>query len=208
MNQKYYKILGVSENSTIEEIKKAYKEKVKQYHPDVNHDINSDDIIKQINMAYKKIMETKKILFKTADNEIDHEYKISSEDFDINNLDPNCIFIGDIYVVKYKPNYDWFASFKEQTYLKLKETNAKLLRIGFERYINLSKIKTSADAKQIKEQLKSYNKNDITIVSDFFMPYAGDQIVLNVKPYSNFLKIEKQKNKKVKKLTKIFSTSK
>ena len=32
--EKYFSLLGVDENSTIEEIKKAYKAKVRQTHPD------------------------------------------------------------------------------------------------------------------------------------------------------------------------------
>ena len=54
-------------------------------------------------------------------------YKTADKDFDITNLDPDCIFIGDVYVVKYKPKYDIRAPFEEQTYLKLKIDEAKKL---------------------------------------------------------------------------------
>lgn len=33
----YFKVLEIPENSTMEEIKKAYRKKARQYHPDVNH---------------------------------------------------------------------------------------------------------------------------------------------------------------------------
>lgn len=46
----YYKILGVNKNSTQDEIKKAYRQKSKQYHPDVNPD--GDDMFKDIAEAY------------------------------------------------------------------------------------------------------------------------------------------------------------
>jgi len=201
MDKNYYKILGINEGATVEEIRNAYRKKVKEYHPDINKDSNSVSIIQDINLAYEKIMEIKKKRFEeamshthsTSDSVFD-EYKISGIDFDIASLNPDCIFVGDIYVVKYKINYDYFATFEEQTYLKLKSKNAILLRIGFERYINLSKIKNSFDAKRIKNKLKnSIEKEKVTILGEFFKPYAGNQVALNVKPYSVLKKNEQTK---------------
>lgn len=119
-------------------------------------------------------------------------YKTAGIDFDITSLDPECIFIGDIYVVKYKKKCDNFASFEEQTYLDLKTKNAILLRIGYERYINLLNIRTLGDLERVKRKLKSKLKSSsVTIIGNFFKPYAGDQVVLNVKPYEK----ENQDNK-------------
>lgn len=49
----YYQVLGVSIDSTGLEIKKAYREKVKQFHPDLHpNNTHAQEKIQQINDAY------------------------------------------------------------------------------------------------------------------------------------------------------------
>ncbi len=48
----YYEILGVSKNSSQEEIKKAYKRLAKKYHPDLNKNKDAEAKFKKINEAY------------------------------------------------------------------------------------------------------------------------------------------------------------
>lgn len=49
----YYKILGISENATADDIKKAYRKLSKEYHPDLNPDDNGilNDKFKEVNEA-------------------------------------------------------------------------------------------------------------------------------------------------------------
>ena len=54
-----YQILGGSENATDEEVKKAYRELARKYHPDNYHDNPLADLaqekMKDINAAYEQI---------------------------------------------------------------------------------------------------------------------------------------------------------
>ncbi len=52
MAKKYYELLGVSEDSSQKEIKKAYRKKAKKYHPDSNSETADEDKFKKINKAY------------------------------------------------------------------------------------------------------------------------------------------------------------
>jgi molecular chaperone DnaJ len=49
----YYEVLGVSRTATEQEIKRAYRAKARQYHPDVNKDDGAEDHFKEVNEAYE-----------------------------------------------------------------------------------------------------------------------------------------------------------
>lgn len=53
MLEKYYKILGLNNNASEEEIKKAYKKMALKYHPDKNPDNDTSDKFKEISEAYQ-----------------------------------------------------------------------------------------------------------------------------------------------------------
>ena len=49
----YYEILGLPINSSIEEIKKAYRKKARLYHPDINPAPDAKDHFISITEAYE-----------------------------------------------------------------------------------------------------------------------------------------------------------
>ena len=57
----YYKLLGVDRNATEEEIKKAYRVKAFEYHPDKNQgNTAAEEMFKKINEAYSVLSDAEK----------------------------------------------------------------------------------------------------------------------------------------------------
>lgn len=57
----YYEVLGLSKTATPEEIKKAYRQKAKKFHPDVNkEDENAADKFKEVAEAYEILSDDQK----------------------------------------------------------------------------------------------------------------------------------------------------
>jgi hypothetical protein len=53
----YYKILGLPADSSVDEIKKAYRKKARLYHPDVNHSPDAKDIFIRVTEAYEFLLQ-------------------------------------------------------------------------------------------------------------------------------------------------------
>lgn len=56
----YYEVLGVSKTASEDEIKKAYRQLAKKYHPDLNKEPDAEEKFKEINEAYEVLSDSTK----------------------------------------------------------------------------------------------------------------------------------------------------
>ncbi|ELR96909.1 DnaJ C-terminal domain-containing protein [Gloeocapsa sp. PCC 73106] len=77
-NRNYYAILGVPSNATQEEIKKAFRQLARQYHPDVNpNNKASEEKFKYINEAYDVLYDEEKRKTYDAQNNYSSRFRSS-----------------------------------------------------------------------------------------------------------------------------------
>jgi len=60
MSKSLYETLGVSENASADEIKRAYRKLARKYHPDINKDPGAEEKFKEINAAYEVLSDPEK----------------------------------------------------------------------------------------------------------------------------------------------------
>lgn len=56
----YYEVLGVTKSDDADKIKKAFRRKARQYHPDINHEPDAEEQFKKINEAYDVLSDPQK----------------------------------------------------------------------------------------------------------------------------------------------------
>jgi len=86
---------------SIETLKKQYKTLCKKFHPDLNHDTDTTDIMKEINLEYEELFNKYKNIHKTAEGETyttKESTKENSEDF-INIINSIINFNLDIEII-------------------------------------------------------------------------------------------------------------
>ena len=59
-DQDYYSILGVARNASDEDIRKAFRRKAMEYHPDRNKNADAEEKFKEINEAYQVLSDSKR----------------------------------------------------------------------------------------------------------------------------------------------------
>ena len=60
MSTDYYEVLGVPRDATAEQIKRAYRKKAMQVHPDVTDDPDAEEKFKAVNEAYEVLSDPQK----------------------------------------------------------------------------------------------------------------------------------------------------
>ena len=72
----YYELLGIKNDASVEEIKKAYRDMVKKYHPDINKSSDASKIIISLNEAKETLLDEDK---RKEYNELLNEIKYSKQ---------------------------------------------------------------------------------------------------------------------------------
>lgn len=54
--EELYQLFGLSSSASINDIKRAYRQLAKKYHPDLNKSFDSEEVMRKINDGYEKLL--------------------------------------------------------------------------------------------------------------------------------------------------------
>ena len=115
----FYELLGVKKDATKEEIKKAYRDMVKKYHPDVNKSEEANKIIISLNEAKETLLDdNKRKEYDKILEEINHSKQVSKNKQE----------------TYYSKTEEYKQEYKE-SYMTRKEFFASYLRFGIDKKI-------------------------------------------------------------------------
>jgi len=106
----YYEILGVNKDASKDEIKKAFRQKARQYHPDVNKAPDAAEKFKEIGKAYETLSDDNK-------REIYDRYGeegLSNAGFNPNSFDMGNIDLSEIFSSFFGGGFGGFSSGYEE----------------------------------------------------------------------------------------------
>jgi molecular chaperone DnaJ len=108
-SKSYYDILGVKKNSSLDEIKSAYRSLAKKYHPDINKEPDASSKFKEINEAYEVLSDSKK--------------KAQYDQFGSSSSQQGYQNYGNHHGFEYEGNADFFGDIFKEMFGFNKKTN-------------------------------------------------------------------------------------
>ena len=112
----YYEVLGVSKTASDEEIKKAYRAKALQYHPDKNQgNAAAEEMFKKINEAYSVLSDSKKRTDYDIGGTASQQYQAYTQRYARQNPFTSNPFAEDDDDTMFDKSYSWtFYNLSEQ----------------------------------------------------------------------------------------------